>query len=77
MSVLSRSFWVDTAERAVKTVAQTLVAMLTADVVNVVSLDWAQLLGVSVGAGLVSVLTSLASTNYGDDDSPSLVKTKK
>lgn len=77
MSVLSRDFWADAGERAVKTVAQTLVALLTADVIDVVSLDWGQLLGVSVGAGLVSVLTSIASTNYGDEDSPSLVHKHK
>lgn len=68
-------FWKDSAERAVKTVAQALVAFIAADTMNVLSADLTQLLGVSLGAGVVSILTSIASANYGDE-TPSLVKPK-
>lgn len=68
-------FWKDSAERAVKTVAQALVALIAADTMNVLSADLTQLLGVSLGAGAVSILTSIASVNYGDG-TPSLVNPK-
>jgi hypothetical protein len=40
---------------------------------NVLTADWEQILGVSLGAGLLSILTSVASAKVHDDDSPSLV----
>lgn len=46
--------------RAIKTGAQTLVALIGTGAVTVTSLDWAQMLGVSVTAMIVSVLTSVA-----------------
>jgi hypothetical protein len=47
-------------ERAVKTVAQTAVAVITASAaLSIVDLDFGQLLGVSALAGLMSLLTSV------------------
>jgi hypothetical protein len=71
MSALnSKVFWLDTAERAIKTVAQTLVALLTADgVFDLFSVDWKQKLSVAGLAGLVSVLTSIASAGSGNSAS--------
>ncbi len=69
----TREFWRRTCERAVKTAAQTAVAMLTAGAVDVLTVDWQQVASVSAGAAIVSVLTSLASTQVGDPDDPSLV----
>jgi len=68
-------FWKDSAERAIKTVAQALVALIAADTMNVLAADVGQLVGVSLGAGIVSLLTSIASANYGDG-TPSLVGAK-
>jgi hypothetical protein len=68
-------FWKDAAERALKTVAQALVALIAADTTNVLTADLGQLVGVSLGAGVVSLLTSIASSNYGDG-TPSLVGAK-
>ena len=47
-------------ERAVKTVAQTLVAFITASsALSIVDVDFAQALGVAALAGLMSLLTSV------------------
>lgn len=46
--------------RAIKTGAQTLVALIGTGAVSVTSLDWSQMLGVAVTAMVVSVLTSVA-----------------
>jgi hypothetical protein len=58
-------FWKASIERAVKTFAQTLVALIGTTAVTIVDLDWMQMLGVSATATLLSVLTSLASANFG------------
>lgn len=71
--MLSRAFWAGVAERAVKTAAQTAVALLAADGVDLLTLDW-RAAGVTVaGAALLSVLTSLGSLTVGPAGSPSLV----
>ena len=72
--MLTSSFWKKTAERAVKTVAQTLLATLTVGTLPDVALNWRMALLAAGLAGLVSVLTSVASTGTADQDSPSLVK---
>ena len=53
------TFWAGAAERAVKTATQTLAALLVTGTV-IWSVDWAQALGVTATATLLSVLTSLA-----------------
>lgn len=45
--------------RAVKTIAQTMVAMLPA-AATILAVDWATVLGTAVLAGVISMLTSLA-----------------
>ena len=46
--------------RAVKTFAQTAAAMLGAGAVNVITVDWLGILGVSATAAVASILTSLS-----------------
>lgn len=60
-------------ERAVKTVAQTLLALWGAGVFDILHVDWASAFGVSVGAGVLSVLTSVVSLPVGPAGSPSVV----
>ena len=72
-TIFTNDFWLQAGERAVKTVAQTALALVGAGVLNVLTADWEQILGVSLGAGLLSILTSVASAKVHDDDSPSLV----
>lgn len=67
-----RIFWVDAVERAVKTFAQALVAVLTVGV-PVWHIDWVDSVGVALTAGILSVLTSIASSGVGDSDSAGAV----
>jgi len=46
--------------RAIKTVAQTAVGMLSGSAVGVLEADWVAVASVSAMAGVVSILTSLA-----------------
>lgn len=59
-------FWTATAERAIKTVAQTVLGLLTADhIVGVLDVEWTQIGSVAALAALLSVLTSIASAQVG------------
>ena len=71
--MFDKRFWIAAAERAVKTFAQTLIALIGTGAVGIMSLDWAQMLSVAATATLLSVLTSLASANFGSNPGPSLV----
>lgn len=57
---MSKEFWKNTAIRAVKTFCQSLVAAIGVGAA-VSEVDWLNALSVALVAGLVSVLTSLAS----------------
>lgn len=46
--------------RAIKTVAQTAVSMLSGDMLGLVDADWLSVLSVAAMAGVVSLLTSVA-----------------
>lgn len=45
--------------RAVKTVAETAISLIGADMVNIISLDWMNIAGVCATASIVSLLVSL------------------
>jgi len=47
-------------ERAIKTVAQTAIAVITgSQVLNVIDVDWTQVAGIAALAGVMSLLTSV------------------
>ena len=74
MTYLSRRFWRETAERSMKTAAQSALLVVGADQINAFAAGWADVAGFAVGGAVLSVLTSVASKRLGDDDStPSLV----
>lgn len=57
----------DIAERAVKTFAQSLVAVGLAGTTDLLSVDWVNALSIAGLATLVSILTSIASSKIGDN----------
>jgi threonine dehydrogenase-like Zn-dependent dehydrogenase len=60
MKMFSVEFWSYAGERAIKTIAQTAIAFLGSGSVGLFTIDWAGLASVSLGAGLLSILTSVA-----------------
>ena len=56
----SRGFWKGTAERVIASTAGGALAVLGTDLFNVADLDGRAVLGVALGAGLVSLLKALA-----------------
>jgi hypothetical protein len=67
-------FWKSTLERSLKSFAQALLAVVGAGQVGVVDVAWPAALSTAAMAGVLSVLTSLASAKVGAQDDPSLVK---
>ena len=67
-------FWRDAIERAVKTAAQTAVALIGTDMVGFLELDWLQIASVSGVAAVLSVLTSVGSDPFADRGTASLVR---
>jgi len=71
---LSRSFWRAAAERAIRTFAQAFLAMAGFTAFDVLHADWPTLLGVSTGAAVLSLMTSIVASEIGDKGTPSLVE---
>jgi hypothetical protein len=61
MKFFSYAFWSYAGERSIKTVAQAAIAFLGSGSLGLFAIDWAGLVSVSLGAGLLSVLTSIVS----------------
>ncbi|KFI82101.1 holin [Bifidobacterium psychraerophilum] len=59
--IFTLAFWKDAIIRAVKTFAQSAVAVLAAGATGLLGTDWMQLLSVAGLAAVVSLLTSIAS----------------
>ncbi|WP_285005179.1 holin [Lactococcus formosensis] len=74
--MFTKTFWKDTAERAVKTFAQSMVAVMTVGSTGVLDVDWKNTVSVALLATLVSIFTSIGS-GYVGDDSASAVKLNK
>lgn len=59
----NKAYWIQWAKaagiRAVKTVAETAISLIGADMVNIVSLEWPHIIGVCATAGVVSLLVSI------------------
>lgn len=67
----TRLFWTETAERAVKSAAQSLLLLWAGDgAFNIIDADPRLAGGIAAGAAVLSILTSLASTAVGDSSSP-------
>lgn len=71
----STSFWVASFERAVKTFAQALAAILLAGGFGLLGVPWRDALSTAAMAAVLSLLTSLSSAQLGPvRGSPSLVR---
>jgi hypothetical protein len=73
--MLSSRFWLSALERALKTAAQTLIAVwpLGENAFGLLDIDWKKSLSIAGLAAALSLLTSLISAPVGPDNSPSLV----
>lgn len=58
--MFTKEYWQFAGERAIKTVAQAAIAFLGSGSIGLFTIDWAGLASVSLGAGLLSLLTSVA-----------------
>jgi len=72
--MFTASFWKSAAERALKTVAQALIAVLAATTFDWFSADWKAIAGTAATAGVLSLLSSIASAGIGDKGTPSVVE---
>lgn len=72
MGLSSKAFWVDALERAVRTVAQAMLGMLTAGQLSLLTVDWKNLVAVAGLAGIVSLLMSVAAS--GNSTTASFIK---
>jgi len=70
----NKKFLNDLAERAIKTFAQTFIALVGSDMAGIFTIATVDTLKVSLGAALLSVLSSIASTQVGDSNSASITK---
>ncbi len=68
------TFWKDATERAVKTFAQVILALGAAGALNAFQVDWVTVLGVGVGATLLSYASSIVTAEIRKTDTASLVK---
>jgi Putative lactococcus lactis phage r1t holin len=71
--MFTAAFWKAALERAVKTFAQSTLALLTGDGMGLLDVDWATIGSVGGLAAAASLLTSIVSLGFGPKDSPSLV----
>jgi di/tricarboxylate transporter len=73
--VFTLMFWRDAVERAVKTFAQSALALiLAAKAASLLEIDWGNLFAVAGLAALISVLTSLGSVKFGTPGTASMAK---
>lgn len=68
-----KAFVRDMAERAIKTFAQAMAATIPTTAITLGDVDWVVVLSSSALAALLSVLTSVASYDFGETGTASLV----
>lgn len=74
MGFTTKAFWADAVERAVRTIAQAALALLTTNGTTLTNLDWVALLSAAGLAGLISLLTSIVASGTGTKNNASFVK---
>lgn len=71
--MFTTSFWKSAAERAIKTVAQALIAVLAATTFDWYTADIKAIAGTAATAGVLSLLSSIASAGIADKGTPSII----
>lgn len=74
MNLTSPTFWKDAVERAVRTVAQAWLAVLTVSGTNLLNADLKAMAAVGATAGAVSILMSIVASGNGNAKSASFIK---
>lgn len=74
--IFNRTFWLAASERAIKTFAQFFITLAGAGALNVFSLSWSEVLGLSLGGVLLSYATSVVSAGIVKSDTPDLTALK-
>ncbi len=65
----SKFFWVDAFERAIRTVAQALLASMTVNGFTLMSANWAEIGSIALLAGVLSLLMSIIGSGSGNSAS--------
>lgn len=74
MVFFNKTFLLDSLERAIKTIAQTLLSLwAVGEGFDLFNVNWKHGFSVAAGAGVISLLTSIVSAQVGDTKSASLV----
>jgi hypothetical protein len=73
---LTKEFWIATAERVIRTVAQAILASGALSLTPVINMDWQQVLAVGAASGLAAFLTCFAVGAATDNGSPSITKSE-
>ena len=58
--LFTRAFWLAALVRAIRTIAQTMLALIGTNAVGITSIDWVGVASGAALAGVVSILTSVA-----------------
>lgn len=72
--IWTKDFWKDATERAIKTFAQVILALGAAGMLDAFKVDWVTVLGIGLGATILSYATSIVSAEIRKSDTASLVK---
>ena len=72
--IWTKEFWMDATERAIKTFAQVILALGVAGALNAFEVDWVTVLGIGLGAVLLSYASSIVSAEIRKTPTASLVK---
>jgi len=72
--IWTKEFWMDATERAIKTFAQVILALGVAGALNAFAVDWVTVLGIGLGAVLLSYASSIVSAEIRKTSSASLIK---
>jgi Putative lactococcus lactis phage r1t holin len=61
-NIFTKAFWLYAGERAIKTIAQSALALLAVNQTTIISVDLKGLVASAITAGIISLLTSIVSS---------------